>query len=137
METGNSTLSKLTSLVTVATSLLGPLTLSDADSSAATVAAAILSRSGRTYTGVCLHLNCGIGFCAEHAAVAEMIKARETEIEMVVAVGAAGIMAPCGRCRELFAQVSMANFSCLIGLPDGRLATLKDLLPEYWMTVSS
>jgi cytidine deaminase len=37
------------------------------------------------YTGVCLHLSGGIGFCAEHAAVTEMLKFKETEIAAVVA----------------------------------------------------
>ena len=64
----------VTDLIALATPLLGELPLGRADMSAATVACAIRSTSGRTYTGVCIHVSCGIGFCAEHAAVAEMIK---------------------------------------------------------------
>jgi cytidine deaminase len=61
-----------------------------------------------------------------------MLKARETEIEMIVAVTTQGILAPCGRCRELLAQVNPANFSCQVALPGGTLTTLRELLPNHW-----
>lgn len=121
------------SLIDLARPLLGKIRLGRSDMSAATVAAAIRSRSGRTYTGVCMHLSCGIGFCAEHAAVAEMIKGRETEIEAIVAVGDAGVLAPCGRCRELLVQVNPRNFNALVGLPSGRVVPLRELLPNHWI----
>ena len=90
-------------------------------------------RSGRLYTGICLDLACGIGFCAEHAAVAEMLKARESEIDAVVAVGADGILAPCGRCRELMAQINPANLDCRVVLGEDRVVILRTLLPEHWL----
>jgi cytidine deaminase len=62
-----------------------------------------------------------------------MLKARETEIEIIVAVTTQGILAPCGRCRELLAQVNPANFSCHIALPGGTLVTLRELLPKHWI----
>jgi cytidine deaminase len=125
---------KVQTLIDAATPLLGAMTLAHPDTSAATVAAAILSKSGRTYTGVCLHLFSGVGFCAEHAAVAEMIKARETAIDTIVAVSARGVLAPCGRCRELLAQIDPANFDAQIGLPGGRTAQLRELLPQHWLS---
>lgn len=129
-------ISKIQSLIDAATPLLGEMTLGRSDLSAATVAAAILSTSGRIYTGVCMHLSCGIGFCAEHAAVAEMIKGRETEIDMIVAVCDAGILAPCGRCRELLVQINPKNLDSHVALPGGRVALLRDLLPDHWMEVT-
>lgn len=99
----------------------------------ATAAAAILSMSGRIYTGVCMDLNCGIGFCAEHAAVAEMVKGRETEIDTIVAVCEAGVLAPCGRCREMIVQVSPKNFAARGALPGGRISALRELLPDHWI----
>lgn len=51
---------------------------------------AILSASGRVYTGICVDTQCSVGFCAEHAAVAEMLKARESEIALGVAVASGG-----------------------------------------------
>ena len=124
---------KVQSLIDVAAPLLGKLTLGRAHTSAATVAAAILSGSGKTYTGVCIDLSCGIGFCAEHAAVAEMLKGRETEIDTIVAVGKDGVLAPCGRCRELMVQVDPRNFNARVGLPDGRVSPLSELLPDHWI----
>jgi cytidine deaminase len=119
-------------LIAVARRIQGEFSLG-ADFSAGSVAAAVRSRSGRLYTGICLDLACGIGFCAEHAAVAEMLKHRETEIEVVVAVGAGGILAPCGRCRELMAQINPANLDCGVVLGEDRVVVLRTLLPEHWL----
>ena len=34
--------------------------------------------AGKVCTGISLKLDCGIGFCAEHSAIAAMLKYRET-----------------------------------------------------------
>jgi cytidine deaminase len=124
---------KVRRLIDRAAPLLGELRLAREDMSAATVAAAILSRAGNIYTGVCLHLSCGIGFCAEHAAVAEMVKGRETQIELIAVMCDEGLLAPCGRCRELMVQVDSRNFDAQVALPEGRIAMLRELLPDHWM----
>jgi cytidine deaminase len=116
-------------LIAAAAALVGEFRPS-ADCTAGGVAAALLSRSGRVYTGVCADTACSLGFCAEHAAVAEMLKAREAEIETIVAVGAAGVVAPCGRCRELMWQVHPSNRDARVVLGPGRSVTLAELLPE-------
>jgi cytidine deaminase len=76
---------------------------------------------------------CGIGFCAEHAAVAEMLKARETEIEAIVAVSERGVLPPCGRCRELLLQISNRNADALVAVNDNEARSLKDLMPNHWL----
>jgi cytidine deaminase len=77
------------------------------DCSAGDVAAIIVAASGREYSGVCVEFECGIGFCTEHAAAAEMLKARESEVALVVAVNRVGeVMPPCGRCREMLWQLN-------------------------------
>ena len=124
---------RLQRLIDVASPLLGEMKLGRPDMTAATVAAAVLSKLGRVYTGVCLHVSCGIGFCAEHSAIAEMIKGRETQIAMIVAVCSDGVIPPCGRCRELMVQVDPRNLDAIIALPMGRVATLRELLPEHWL----
>ncbi|WP_193214638.1 cytidine deaminase [Luteolibacter marinus] len=83
-------------LISAARSHVRPMTLGRADHDTTTVAAAIRSVTGKIYIGVCIHLSCGIGFCAEHAAASEMIKAGEAEIESIVAVAEDSILAPCG-----------------------------------------
>jgi cytidine deaminase len=116
-------------LIATATALVGEFRSSE-DCLAGGVAAAILSRSGRVYTGVCVDTQCGLGFCAEHAAVAEMLKAREFEIALVVAVTAAGIAAPCGRCRELMWQLNPRNRDARVIVGPGHVVTLAELLPQ-------
>ncbi|MEP6769968.1 MAG: cytidine deaminase [Acidobacteriota bacterium] len=99
---------------------------------AGTVGAAVRGVSGRIYTGICADLACGLGFCAEQAAVAEMMKSRESEIRSVVAIGRDGILAPCGRCRELMAQIHSGNLDSLVVVGEERVVTLRELLPERW-----
>ncbi|MDQ2871136.1 MAG: cytidine deaminase [Acidobacteriota bacterium] len=89
--------------------------------------------SGRIYTGVCADLACGLGFCAELAAIAEMLKSRESQIRAVVAVGKDGILAPCGRCRELMAQIHPGNHDSQVVVGESRVVSLRDLLPERWL----
>ena len=84
-----------------------------------------------------MDLSCGIGFCAEHAAVAEMIKGRETEIDTIVAVCEDGVLTPCGRCRELIVQVNPKNFAARVALPGGRVLPLRELLPDHWISAWS
>lgn len=118
-------------LIARAREVVGTFSLGDSLSAGA-VGAAILTRKGNVYTGICLDLYCGIGFCAEHAAVAEMLKHRETEIAMVVAVAEDGILPPCGRCRELMCQVDSRNLAAKVIVAEGRVMTLDELLPERW-----
>jgi cytidine deaminase len=123
---------RIIKLIEIARPLVGEISLRD-DCNAGTVAAAILTRSGNIYTGICVHLVCGIGFCAEHAAVAEMLKARETEIRAIVAVSARGVLPPCGRCRELLLQISDRNTDTLVAVNDSESMPLKDLIPKHWL----
>lgn len=120
-------------LIEAARPFVGKMSLGRKDFSAGSVAAAIRSKSGHIYTGVCVHVTCGLGFCAEHAAVAEMLKGRETEIEMVVAIDDDGLLAPCGRCRELMVQINRANFGAKVIMSGGSILTLRELLPMHWI----
>lgn len=116
-------------LIAQAHQLARPINPSE-DCRAADVAAVIVSKSGRHYTGVCVEFECGIGFCAEHAAVAEMLKHHESEIALVVAVNKLGtVMAPCGRCREMLWQLNDSNHSALVVLGENEARPLSELLP--------
>jgi cytidine deaminase len=119
-------------LIEAARAVYGEFGLSE-DFSAASVGAAIRTAGGNIYTGVCIDLACGLGFCAEVAAVAEMLKHRETHITAVVAVTDHGILAPCGRCREMMAQVDARNLDCDVIIGEDRMVTLRELLPEHWL----
>lgn len=100
---------------------------------AGTVAAAIRTRGGSIFTGICLHLCCGIGTCAEHAAVLEMLKSKETAIDKLIALDDTGILSPCGRCRELLVQIDPANLHTLIMIREDEVVTLAQLLPNSWL----
>ena len=116
-------------LIAVATNLARPFAPS-VDCRSGEVAAALMTAAGNVYTGICVDTECGLGFCAEHSAIAEMLKAHECAIRMIVAVDQAGvILSPCGRCRELMWQVSPMNSETEIVLGPDRRARLTDLLP--------
>ena len=121
-------------LIAEARKYAGEFPLSADWMSAGSISAAILTPSGKVYTGICIDVSCGIGFCAEHAAVAAMLKDRETRIEMVVAVDGDGkILPPCGRCRELMLQVNAENGDARVVVEGQRTVPLKELLPFRWI----
>ncbi len=99
---------------------------------AGAVGAAIRTAGGSLYTGISIEMACGIGFCAEHAAVAEMLKARETHIVSMVAVSDKEVLPPCGRCRELLLQVNPENAEATVGIDVHRTRPLGELLPHRW-----
>ena len=71
------------------------------------VSAAVLSKSGKIYTGVCIDTCSTLGICAERNAIFNMITNGEQEIDKVLCImpdGKAG-GAPCGACRELMVQL--------------------------------
>ena len=75
------------------------------------VAAAILSASGKIYTGVCIDTCSTLGICAERNAIFNMITNGEQEIQKVLAVMSDGKTgAPCGACRELMVQLMPDNY---------------------------
>jgi cytidine deaminase len=120
-------------LIQTAKTILGEFQLAKSELTAGSVSCALITDQGNVYTGICLDLACGIGFCAEHSAIAEMLKARETKIDCIVAVGLQGIMMPCGRCRELMMQVNQENINTKIVINEKSHIFLQDLLPKHWL----
>jgi cytidine deaminase len=106
--------------------------------SAGDVACALLSSRGNLYLGVCIDISSGIGFCAEHSAIAAMITAGESSIARIVAVwGENTVLPPCGRCRELMYQIDETNLdSTEVILGENKALRLRDLMPypsnEVW-----
>lgn len=101
------------------------------------VAAAILSSSGKIYTGVCIDTCSTLGICAERNAIFNMITNGEQEIKRVLAImpnGKTG--APCGACRELMVQLmpdNYRNIEILIDFEAEKVITLGELTPEWWI----
>ncbi len=120
-------------LIRTAQQHLGEFPLAEPWLTAGSVASALVTDAGNVYTGICLDLACGVGFCAEHAAVAAMLQHRETVITKIVAVSADRVLPPCGRCRELLLQVNRRNLECEVLLAPGHSRKLRDLLPDPWL----
>lgn len=97
------------------------------------VGAALVTDRGNVFTGINISLLCGIGFCAEHSAVAEMVRNGESRISKIVATTALGrILPPCGRCRELLYQIDEANLDAAVLVSEGMRRPLRELLPDNW-----
>ena len=99
------------------------------------VAAAILTKKGNVYVGVCIDTACTLGMCAERNAIANMITHGESEIEKVVAVMSDGrVGSPCGACREFMMQLdkNSGDIEILTDLESGSSIKLKELMPDWW-----
>ena len=101
------------------------------------VAAAILSASGRIYTGVCVDTCSTLGICAERNAIFNMLTNGEQEIRKVLAVMPDGKNgAPCGACRELMVQLMPKTYKSVEIMMDReseRVVTLGELTPGWWI----
>ena len=101
------------------------------------VSAAVLSGTGKIYTGVCIDTCSTLGICAERNAIFNMITNGEQEIRKVVAIlpdGSSG--APCGACRELMVQLmpeSYKDIEIMLDYESERIVNLGALTPEWWI----
>lgn len=101
------------------------------------VGAAILSKSGKIYTGVCIDTCSTLGICAERNAIFNMITNGEQEIDKVLAIlpdGKTG--APCGACRELMVQLmpdSYKDIEIMLDYEKEKIIKLGEITPEWWI----
>ena len=101
------------------------------------VAAAVLSKSGKIYTGVCIDTCSTLGICAERNAIFNMVTNGEQEIDKVLCIlpdGSSG--APCGACRELMVQLMAGHYQdveIMLDMATGRTVKLGELTPEWWI----
>jgi len=123
-------------MIEKARSVLNPRPLGK-DNSAGDVACALLSAGGNLYLGVCIDVSSGIGFCAEHSAIAAMITAGESAIARIVAVwGQDTVLPPCGRCREFMYQIDETNLAQTeVILGPTNTVKLRELLPHPYHEV--
>ncbi len=99
------------------------------------VAAALLTKAGNIYVGVCIDTASTLGMCAERNAIANMITNGESQIDKIVAVmpdGEAG--SPCGACREYMMQLDKdsGEIEILLDLESEKTIRLKELIPDWW-----
>ncbi len=106
------------------------------DNEVGQVGAALITDKGNIFLGVCMDISSGIGFCAEHSAIAAMVTAGESRIAKIVAVwkdvqGQTYILAPCGRCREFMRQIDNGNLQTEVIMDTGMVLRLAELLPYH------
>lgn len=103
------------------------------------VGAAVLTRSGRIYTGTNIeNASFGLTVCAERNATFAAIGAGERELVALALVTeklpGAKVNSPCGACRQVLAEFMKPNAPIYMAMLDGtkRIVvkkTLKDLIP--------
>lgn len=101
------------------------------------VAAAVLSATGRIYTGVCVDTCSTLGICAERNAIFNMLTNGDDVIVKVLAIMSNGKTgAPCGACRELMVQLMPEKYKdieIMLDYESGRTVMLGALTPEWWI----
>ena len=101
------------------------------------VAAAVLSESGRIYTGVCVDTACTLGVCAERNAIFHAIAEGERRLLAVAIVGGTDgerkeYCVPCGACRQVMRDFGDKDTMIVLSArtpDDYRENTLDELLP--------
>ena len=109
--------------------------------SAGAVSAAVMSASGKIYTGVCIDTACTLGFCAERNAIFNMITDGEDKIAKVLCLfadenGTGDGAAPCGACRELMVQLMPDEYKeieIMLNYKEERVVKLGEITPEWWI----
>ena len=113
------------------------------------VAAILVSKSGKIYEGTSMEFDCGVGVCAERVALFKMMP-DESEIKIIVAGYKDKIGPPCGVCRELMYEMNKKNLdkpmmpselvmkiyksnsNTYFNLVSRALSELKELYPYDW-----
>ena len=99
------------------------------------VAAALRTKTGNIYTGVCIDTAASLGMCAERNAMASMITHGESRIEKLLAVMPDGkIGPPCCVCREFMMQLDRdsGEIEILLDYETRETVRLKELVPQWW-----
>jgi cytidine deaminase len=97
------------------------------------VGCALVTEKGNVYLGVCIDTASGMGFCAEHSAIAAMVTHGELVIKKIVAVVENGKpIPPCGRCREFMRQIHEENSETEVIIDKDKSVKLRELLPFSW-----
>lgn len=99
------------------------------------VGAAVLTKSGRVFTGVNVeNASYPETMCAERVAVFKAVSEGERDLEMISVVTDNG-GSPCGGCRQVLVEFGLDTI-VLIANGEGKILkemTVKDLLPEAFL----
>ena len=99
------------------------------------VGAALITKKGNIYTGVCIDTASTLGICAERNAIHTMITNGESEIDRIVCIDSrVKVGTPCGACRELIMQLdkNSKDIKILIDSEKFEYVTMEELMPSWW-----
>ena len=101
------------------------------------VSAAVLSKSGKIYTGICVDTCSTLGICAERNAIFNMLTNGDNEIDKVLCIMPDGKNgAPCGACRELMVQLMAGKYhdiEIMLDYESGKTVKLGEITPKWWI----
>ena len=96
------------------------------------------SKNGNYYIGQSLVATCGLGYCAEQAAISQMINDGETRIEYLLVVDKfENKLTPCGRCCELMTQINEGNRECVVFVENAEEILLRDIYRIDWKKIKA
>lgn len=125
-------------LIDIAAAIIYPKQLKDG--LVGDVGCALISESGKIYTGICVGVNSN-GYCAERVAIAKMISdGHEFGVSKIVAVwkdeeGEIYVIPPCGHCRQCLRETDERNIDATeVILDKNKSVRLGELLPfhDWW-----
>lgn len=97
------------------------------------VGAALLTRSGKVYTGVNIeNASYGLTNCAERVAVGKAVSEGHRQFQAIAVVAPSTALSPCGACRQVLAEFG----DCVVICADSRntsrvrIHLLSELLPH-------
>lgn len=97
------------------------------------VGAALLTESGRVYTGCNIeNVSYGATNCAERTAVFKAVSEGEREFKAIVITGDSGdYLPPCGICRQVLLEFGKDSIEVILAnsIEDYKVTTLGELLP--------
>ena len=120
-------------LIQLAVNILNPVKIDDYWQG--DVAAALETSDGNIYTGVCMDVGSGAGFCAERAAIAQMFANKEYRIRRIVAVWNNNpekdvfVLPPCGVCRHFMLGTVESALDIDVVLGSEKTVKLAELYP--------
>lgn len=99
------------------------------------VAAIVISKSGKIFNEMSMEFDCGMDACAERNAFFKRMS-EENEVKLVVAMFDDKILSPCGICREVMVQMNRKNLEKTWVIISGKeKIRLKELLQHIWQEV--
>lgn len=97
------------------------------------VGAALLTKSGKVYTGVNVeNASYGLTNCAERVAVGKAVSEGHRQFQAIAVVAPSAALSPCGACRQVMAEFG----DCVVICADSRntrrlhIHQLAELLPQ-------